>query len=119
MHAEPEPEPTRRERLWAWVRTIGRPWQISGALLLAVLPIPGTEYSAATGWAYAVSQARTDQGQGAAYTLALTPLAIAIIRIICGGGTLGRLLLLAVSLIGVTGAIHLYDPVAWITGVRP
>ncbi|MFG2670835.1 hypothetical protein [Streptomyces sp. NPDC048445] len=115
---EPEPEPTRWQRLAAALRRIGRPWQICGALTLALLPIPGTGYSVATGWAHAVSQARTEQGQGAGYVLALTPLVIALIRI-SHGGTLPRLLLLAVALVGVTGAIHAYDPVTWITGVRP
>lgn len=113
-----EVDPTRRERLWTWVRGFGRPWQISGALLLAVLPIPGTGYSAATTWAYAISETRDTWGQGAGYALALTPLTIALIRI-SHGGTLPRLLLLAISLVGLTGAIHLYDPVTWITGVHP
>lgn len=116
---EEPPEPTRRERLWAWVRTIGRPWQVCGALALALVPVPGTGYSVATTWAYTVGEARDTWGQGTGYALACTPLAIAVIRITRGGGTLGRLLLLAVSLIGLTGAISLYDPVTWITGVRP
>ncbi|MEU8704187.1 hypothetical protein [Streptomyces sp. NPDC048565] len=116
---EEPPEPTRRERLWAWLRTIGRPWQVCGALALALIPIPGVGYSAATTWASCVSWTRTEWGQGAGYALALTPLAIAVIRITTGGGTLRRLLLLAVSLVGLTGAIALYDPITWITGVRP
>ncbi|GAA2985178.1 hypothetical protein [Streptomyces fulvorobeus] len=119
MPYEAPPEPTRWEHIRAWLlRTIGRPWQICGALALAVMPIPGTEYSAATGWAHIVSLARAEAGQDAGYALALTPLAIAVIRITTGGGTLRRLLLLAVSLVGfVGGAIDLYDPVTWITGV--
>ena len=32
-------------------------------------------------------------------------------------GGLARLLLLAISLTGLAGAIDLYDPVTWITGV--
>lgn len=112
-----EPEPTRRERLWAWVRTIGRPWQVCGALALALIPIPYTGYSIATTWAYAVTEARNAGGQGTGYALACTPLAIAVIRITRSGGTLKRLLLLAVSIVGLTGAISLYDPVTWITGV--
>ncbi|MEV6081771.1 hypothetical protein AB0L80_42895 [Streptomyces sp. NPDC052069] len=116
---EPEPEPTRWARLWAWLTTIGRPWQICGALALSVLPIPGVGYSAATIWATTVSMTRDEWGQGAGYALALTPLAIAVIRITTGGGTLRRLLLLAISLVGFTGAIDLYDPVTWITGVHP
>ncbi|WP_181012430.1 MULTISPECIES: hypothetical protein [unclassified Streptomyces] len=119
MAYEPPPEPTRWQRLWAWITTIGRPWQICGALALAVLPIPGIGYSVATTWASCVSLARDTWGQEAGYALALTPLAIAVIRITTSGGTLKRLLLLAVSLTGLAGAIHLYDPITWITGVRP
>lgn len=118
MPYEPEPEPTRWQRLTAALRWFGRPWQICGALVLALLPLPGSGYSAATGWVHAVSQARAEQGQGAGYVLALTPLAIALIRL-SRGGTLPRLLLLAIALVGVTGAIHAYDPITWITGVRP
>ncbi|MFE5996749.1 hypothetical protein ACFQ6C_07625 [Streptomyces sp. NPDC056454] len=114
-----EPEPTRRERLWAWVTSIGRPWQIALALTLAFLPIPGVGYSVATIWASCVTAARAEFGQANAYALALTPLAIAVMRIVRGGGTLRRLLLLAISLTGLMGAIDLYDPVTWITGVRP
>ncbi|PJN31321.1 hypothetical protein CG717_16275 [Streptomyces sp. CB02613] len=116
---EPEPEPTRRERLWRWLTSIGRPWQIGGALTLALLPIPGVGYSVATIWASVVSTARAEYGQANAYALALTPLTIAVMRIVRGGGTLRRLLLLAISLTGLMGAIHLYDPVTWITGVQP
>ncbi|WP_371624066.1 hypothetical protein OG245_15245 [Streptomyces sp. NBC_01116] len=116
---EPEPEPTRWQRLWRWLTSIGRPWQICGALALALLPIPGVGYSVATTWASLVTEARAEYGQANAYALALTPLAIAVMRIVRGGGTLRRLLLLAVSLVGLMGAIDLYDPVTWITGVQP
>ncbi|MFB7399762.1 hypothetical protein ACFCZR_06280 [Streptomyces rubiginosohelvolus] len=111
-------EPTRRERLWAWIRTIGRPWQVVGALACASVPL-FDGHSVATLWASCVAEARAEGGQDAGYALALTPLAIAVIRIVQGGGTLRRLLLLAVSLVGLAGAIDLYDPVTWITGVRP
>ncbi|MEU0133382.1 hypothetical protein ABZ172_04975 [Streptomyces sp. NPDC006296] len=113
---EEPPEPTRWERLWAWLRTIGRPWQVCGALTLAFLPLFGGD-SVATLWASCVTEARAEGGPSAAYTLALTPLAIAVIRITTGGGTVLRLLLLAVSIVGLAGAIDLYDPVTWITGV--
>ncbi|WP_211285473.1 hypothetical protein [Streptomyces anulatus] len=113
---EPEPEPTRWQRLWAWVRQIGRPWQIVSALTLASLPL-FDGHSAATLWASGVAEARAEGGQDAGYALALTPLAIAVIRIIQSGGTLGRLLLLAISLVGLMGAIDLYDPITWLTGV--
>lgn len=115
---EPEPEPTRWQRLWAWATSIGRPWQVVGALTLASLPL-FDGHSVATLWASAVSEARAEGGQDAGYALALTPLGIAVIRIVRSGGTLGRLLLLAISLVGLAGAIDLYDPVTWITGVRP
>ncbi|RLV66336.1 hypothetical protein STAN_1857 [Streptomyces sp. CBMAI 2042] len=88
------------------------------ALVLAFLPVLGGD-SVATLWASAVTEARAEGGQAAAYALALTPLSIAVIRIVTGGGTLRRLLLLAISLTGLMGAIDLYDPVTWITGVHP
>ena len=116
-----EPAPTRRQILWAWLTGIGRPWQMGGALALAFVPITGDD-SIATLWASCVTEARTEGGQGAGYALALAPLAIAVIRIIRSTsrrGGLGRLLLLAVSIVGVAGAIDLYDPVTWITGVHP
>ncbi|MGW1463858.1 hypothetical protein ACWCPT_05820 [Streptomyces sp. NPDC002308] len=115
---EPPPEPTRRQRLWAWVRTIGKPWQLGGAIGLAFLPLLGGD-SIATLWASCVTEARAEAGQGAAYTLACTPLFIAVVRVTTGGGTVLRLLLLAVSIVGLAGAINLYDPVTWITGVHP
>lgn len=118
---EPEPEPTRWQRLWRWLTSIGRPWQICGALLLVSLPV-FDGHSAATLWASCVAEVRAEEGQDAGYALALTPLAIAVIRITRSSSTrggLGRLLLLAISLVGVAGAIDLYDPVTWITGVHP
>lgn len=111
-------EPTRWDRIWAWIRQIGRPWQIAGALTLASLPL-FDGHSIATLWASCVTEARAEGGQDAGYALALTPLAVAVLRIVQDGGTLGRLLLLAISLTGLAGAIDLYDPVTWITGVRP
>lgn len=118
MPYDPEPEPTRWQHLWSWIRQIGRPWQICGALALASLPV-AHGHSVATLWASCVTEARDEGGQAAGYALALTPLTVAVIRIVRGGGTLPRLLLLAISVVGVTGAIHLYDPITWITGVHP
>ncbi|MEV6081785.1 hypothetical protein AB0L80_42970 [Streptomyces sp. NPDC052069] len=118
---EAPPEPTRWERLKAWLTTIGRPWQIGGALLLVSLPV-FDGHSAATLWASCVAEVRAEEGQDAGYALALTPLAIAVIRITRSSSTrggLGRLLLLAISIVGLAGAIDLYDPVTWITGVHP
>lgn len=59
----PEPEPTRWERFAAWAGQFGRPWQAAGALVLALLPIPGVGYSVATTWASAVSEARGAGGR--------------------------------------------------------
>lgn len=118
MPYEPEPEPTRRERLWAWVLGIGRPWQISGALLLAVLPIPGTGYSAATTWAYATNMTRTEWGAPAGYALALVPLLWVSTRTARHGGTLLRLWAIAVTLGGLLGALNPFDLVTAITGVH-
>ncbi|MFE6021632.1 hypothetical protein ACFQ6O_34530 [Streptomyces sp. NPDC056441] len=115
----PEPEPTRWQRLAAWAGQFGKPWQAAGALALALIPVPHTGYSVATTWAYAVSETRGAWGPGAGYALALTPLAWALLRIHHCGGTIRRLFVLAVSVVGLAGAIHLYDPVTWITGVRP
>ncbi|WP_326768648.1 hypothetical protein OG978_32660 [Streptomyces sp. NBC_01591] len=114
----PEHEPTRWQRLTAWLGQFGRPWQAAGALTLALLPIPGVGYSIATTWASAVSGMRAEWGQQAGYALALTPLSWALLRIYYHGGTIRRLLVLAVSVVGMAGAIHLYDPVTWITGVH-
>ncbi|MFF4179665.1 hypothetical protein [Streptomyces sp. NPDC001750] len=115
-----EPDPTWWERVAAWARRFGKPWQATGALVLALYPIPGLGYSVATMWASAVSEARDEWGQDAGYALALTPLAWAFLRLYYCGGTIRRLTVLAVSVVGfVGGAIHLYDPVTWITGVHP
>ncbi|MEU0634344.1 hypothetical protein [Streptomyces sp. NPDC005989] len=116
--APPAVPPTRWERFTAWVGRFGRPWQICGALTLALLPIPGTGDSVATMWASAVSEARSEAGQAAGYVLACTPLVFSLLRIYYGGGTIRRLMLLAVSGVGLAGAIHFYDPITWITGVR-
>ncbi|GGJ81945.1 hypothetical protein GCM10011583_11780 [Streptomyces camponoticapitis] len=114
----PVPEPTWRERLWAWVARI-RPWQALAALAAAVFPIPFTGHSAATTWAYTVGEARDGFGPGYGYALAGIPLAVVVWRLVRKGGTFLRVFGLAVFLVGLTGAISLYDPVTWITGVTP
>ncbi|MFJ7489730.1 hypothetical protein ACIQZB_00465 [Streptomyces sp. NPDC097727] len=116
----PEPEPTRWQRLAAWARQFGKPWQAAGALVLALFPIPGVGHSIASAWARVVFETRDAWGQDAGYALACTPLAWALLRIYYRGGTIRRLFVLAVSVVGfVGGAIHFYDPITWITGVRP
>ncbi|MFJ2292120.1 hypothetical protein ACIOG7_10465 [Streptomyces sp. NPDC087894] len=112
-----EPEPTRRERLWAWLRTIGRPWQVCGALLLAVVPVPGVGHSAASIWAYAVGQARAEWGAQQGYALAAVPLGWAVLRAVKHGPTLRRLWLGVIGTFGLIGATDLFDIVTLLTGV--
>jgi hypothetical protein len=113
-----EPEPTRWERLTAWLSRFGQPWQAVGGLLLAVVPVPWTGHSAASTWAYTVHLAR-DFGLPHAYALALIPLAIVVRRILRHGGTVLRLWALAVTAIGgLTGALDWFDLVTLITGVH-
>ncbi|THA78396.1 hypothetical protein E6R60_05795 [Streptomyces sp. A0642] len=113
-----EPEPTRWQRLWAGLHRIGRPWQICGALLLAVLPVPGTGFSAATTWAYAVGQARDEWGAAHGYVLALLPLVWVIARTARHGGTLLRVWGITVALAGLLGALDPFDIVTILTGVH-
>ncbi|MFH9692654.1 hypothetical protein [Streptomyces globisporus] len=110
-------EPTRRERLWAWVRSIGRPWQLIVALLAAVLPIPFTGHSAASTWAYTVGLARTEWGVPYGYALAGLALAWVVLRIVRYGGTVLRIWAGAVTLIGLIASINLFDVVTLLTGV--
>ncbi|WP_330435805.1 hypothetical protein OIC43_37040 [Streptomyces sp. NBC_00825] len=115
----PEPKLTWWQRLGAWAGQFGKPWQAVGALLLAGFPVPGVGHSIASAWARAVFETRDAWGQGYGYALACTPLAWAFLRLYYLGGTIRRLFLLAVSVVGlVGGAIHFYDPVTWITGVH-
>lgn len=113
---EPDPEPTRRERLIAWLRTFGTPWQAAAALTLAVTPIPGTGYSIATTWAYTVDLGR-DIGPWQPYALGVLPFALVVTRIRRHGGSVRRLFLLAVTGFGVWGAIDWFDAVTILTGV--
>lgn len=114
----PEPEPTWWQHLTAWAGRFGRPWQAASALVLALYPIPKVGYSVATTWASVVSETRDAGGQGAGYALACAPLAWAVLRLYYCGGTIRRLTIFAVSVVGFAGAIRLYDPVTWITGVH-
>lgn len=110
-------EPTRREQLWAWLRTIGRPWQVCGALLLAVVPVPGVGHSAASIWAYATGQARAEWGAQQGYALAAVPVAWVILRAVKHGPTLRRLWLGVIGTFGLIGATDLFDIVTLLTGV--
>ncbi|MBK3556277.1 hypothetical protein JHN55_06955 [Streptomyces sp. MBT56] len=110
-------EPTRWERLWAWIRTIGRPWQLIVALLAAVIPFPFTGHSAASTWAYTVNLARTEWGVPYGYALAGLALAWVVLRIVRHGGTLLRIWAGVVTVIGLISAIDLFDVVTLLTGV--
>ncbi|NUK22054.1 hypothetical protein [Streptomyces lunaelactis] len=116
--AELPPEPSRWSRLWTWITGIAPAWKICAALALAVAPIPGVGYSAATTWAYVVGEARSEFGVPYGYGLAGVPLLLAA-RTVTRSGSFRALLALAITLTGLTGALNWYDPVTWITGVRP
>ncbi|MFJ8224939.1 hypothetical protein [Streptomyces griseus] len=110
-------EPTRWERLWAWVRSIGRPWQLIVALLAAVLPMPFTGHSAASTWAATVYLARTEWGAPWGYALAGLTLGLVVLRIVRHGGTVLRIWAGVVTVIGLISAINLFDVVTLLTGV--
>ncbi|MFJ7067512.1 hypothetical protein [Streptomyces sp. NPDC101115] len=110
----PEPEPTLLDR----IRSVAPVWKIGVALAGAAVPIPGVGYSLGGVWAYCVGEARTEFGVVGAYGLALVPLYLAG-RAVARTRGLRALFACAVCLIGVTGAVHLFDPVTALTGVHP
>ncbi|MEU9333153.1 hypothetical protein AB0D49_08305 [Streptomyces sp. NPDC048290] len=114
----PEPEPSRWERLTAWLGRYIRPWHAAIGLTTAVLPIPGTGYSAATTWHYTVGLARDSFGAGWGYSLGAVPLALAVSVIVRRGGSPLRLFALTVTGIGALGALSWWDPIQMITGVQ-
>ncbi|MFE2323602.1 hypothetical protein ACFXD5_06710 [Streptomyces sp. NPDC059385] len=117
LHPEPvPPEPSLWARLAEWLRRFGRPWQAAAALTAAVLPIPGTGYSAATTWAYTVELGR-DLGPWQPYALGLLPLVAVLTRILRHGGTVRRLFLLVVTTAGGWAAVDPFDVVTILTGV--
>lgn len=119
------PELTRRQRLWAWLRTYATPLQALTGLTLAVAPILPGGYSFAGTWLYTVAEAR-DFGSGWGYAIGGSALALAGFAIARkrdqrreGRGSSGvRIFFFAVTFVGAFGAINLYDPVTWITGVH-
>ncbi|MFF5285208.1 hypothetical protein [Streptomyces sp. NPDC013171] len=114
FYVEPEPAPS----LWDRIRSIAPVWKIAAALAAAAFPIPGVGYSLGGVWAYCVSEARTEVGVTWAYGLALVPLCISG-RVVKHTRSLRALFVCSICLIGVTGAVHLYDPVTALTGVHP
>ncbi|WP_326811651.1 hypothetical protein [Streptomyces scopuliridis] len=119
------PEPTRRERLTAWLRTVATPLQATAGLVLAVAPILPRGYSCAGTWYSTVGQAR-EFGTGWGYAIGGGALLLAGFALVrkseqrpAGrGSSFVRVWALAVTAVGVLGAIHPYDPVTWITGVH-
>ncbi|MET9204097.1 hypothetical protein ABZW38_02845 [Streptomyces bacillaris] len=112
-----EPEPSRWQLLWAWITSLGRPWQLILALLAAVLPVPVLGHSAASTWAYTVTLARTEWGAPYGYALAGLALGWVVLRTVRHGGTLLRIWAGVVTLIGLISAINLFDVVTLLTGV--
>lgn len=111
----PEPEPTRWERLRAWLGTWVRPWQAAIAVAAAVTPIPWTGYSAATTWAFTMSEAR-GMHVGFAYGLAFGALGLATYRLVRRPGLL-PLFATVVTGIGTLGAADWFDLITALTGV--
>lgn len=114
---EPEPEPTRWQRLWAWATSRIRPWQAALAVTGALVPIPWTSYSVATTWAATVAEARA-MSVGLGYTIAATTFGLAVYRLARVPRTT-TLFVTVVTFVGTFGAIDLFDPITAITGVRP
>ncbi|PZT70170.1 hypothetical protein DN402_31625 [Streptomyces sp. SW4] len=115
--AEPEPEPSRWERLTAWLGRYIRPWHAVLGIAGAVVPIPGVGYSAATVWHFTVGLGREEFGAGQGYALGLIPLLLAVTVIVRRGGSPLRLFFLATTFIGSFAALSWYDPVQFLTGV--
>jgi hypothetical protein len=117
LPVEEPPEPSRGERLWAWITSIAKPWKIVAALLGALLPIPGIGYSLAGVWAYCVSDARTTFGIPYGYGLALVPLLLSA-RALARTRALRWLVATVIGLTGlVFGAVDWFDIVTITTGV--
>jgi hypothetical protein len=113
---EPEPEPGRWERLWSAVTTFVNPWKAVAALAAAVIPVPWTGYSAASTWAFTMSEARA-MHPALGYSIAIGAFALAARRL-----TVRRSLLAlwatAVTFFGIIGAADWFDVVVIITGVH-
>ncbi|MFB7597234.1 hypothetical protein [Streptomyces sp. NPDC056160] len=114
---DPEPEPSRWERFTAWLGRYVRPWHAVIALAGALVPIPGTSYSAATTWHYTVGLARHDFGVGWGYGFGLVPLALSAATVARRGGSPARLFFLTVTFVGSLAAFSWWDPVQALTGV--
>ncbi|MFE0270832.1 hypothetical protein ACFWZY_01630 [Streptomyces sp. NPDC058992] len=109
----PDPAPSWWDRLTA----IAPVWKLALVLALALAPIPGVGHSIATVWAYTVGEAR-EFGIPHAYALALAPLLLSG-RAFTRTRSLRSLFVLAVALVGLTGAVEWFDLITALTGVHP
>ncbi|MFB7589360.1 hypothetical protein [Streptomyces sp. NPDC056169] len=117
LPVEEPPEPSRRERLWAWITSIASPGKISLALLAALVPIPGVGYSLAGVWAHTVGEARTEVGAPWAYALTTVPLLLGA-RLLHRTRALRHLIGVVIALVGLLfGALDPFDLVTITTGV--
>lgn len=112
-----EPDPTWWDRALGAVRRIGQPWQVALALAGAVAPVLPGRYSAGTTWAYCVHQIRADHGAAWAYGVAVGVLLLAAGAVYHRPGLI-RIWIGAVALIGISGAMSWWDPIAALTGVH-
>ncbi|MEV5977515.1 hypothetical protein [Streptomyces sp. NPDC052114] len=105
-----EPEPSRWQWLWNWLR----PWQSLAASAIALAPAFNGR-SMATGWAYALNDARTTQSITAAYVLAAVAIGVALLL-----DRTRRFLprvLLVTAVVGSLGVLDWWDPFLLLTGV--
>ncbi|MFE4535668.1 hypothetical protein ACFRKB_11370 [Streptomyces scopuliridis] len=118
------PEPTRWERLRAWLRTFATPLQATAGLVLAVAPILPRGYSCAGTWYYTVGQAR-EFGTGWGYAIGGGALFLAGYALVRKreqrrdghGSSFLRVFFLATTFVGAFGAIDPFDAVTILTGV--
>lgn len=124
--ALPDPEPTRRDRLWAWLRTYATPLQALTGLVLALAPIWPNGYSCAATWAATVYEARSISIP-ASYTLATGAFALTWVALVRkrdtrreGRGSSGiHVWAVTCAFVGTLSAVSPWDIVTLITGVHP
>lgn len=116
---DPQPDPQPGLGARAWSAAVGgiSNWRVLLALFAAVTPIPWTGYSAAVTWHYTITEARA-MHQGFGYALAFGAFALAVHKLTRRRGGAACMFFLAVSFVGLFGAMSWYDPIQWLTGVH-